>query len=257
MGHRLRRELCSHGYAVVSLKDLLTDEEGTDEKLEEIMLQAFEAHLIVVVYRQRQTQGWYLRLLKRILAHMKLLAKSTIMIEKSTYARAGVILPMQDWNIINKVAELQVYDKSELPYMIADRISKITQKMEQQIYVKKVLRGRIKEDFSTLSQAEHSVEEFLKAYRRTKDRGLLNPIVQYYHPLIEQIAESMVSEVSHGLDIYDLVSAGIFGLLNALDCFDPNKGTKFGAYCLPYIKESISDEIRSWDCMSRLVSLCI
>jgi RNA polymerase sigma factor for flagellar operon FliA len=51
----------------------------------------------------------------------------------------------------------------------------------------------------------------------------------------------------------DLISAGIFGLMDAIDAFDPGRGVKFETYCSPRIRGSILDELRSMDWVPRLV----
>jgi RNA polymerase sigma factor for flagellar operon FliA len=55
------------------------------------------------------------------------------------------------------------------------------------------------------------------------------------------------------VDIEDLMSAGIFGLMDAIDGFDPNRGIKFETYCAPRIRGAILDELRSMDWVPRLV----
>lgn len=143
MGCRLREELLSLGHAAVFFEELLCPDDGSNEKLEEIMLQAFEAHLIVVVYAHRQAQGWYTTLLNKILAHTQFMAKSIVIVEKSIYTQVDEMLTEPDWNRISKVAELHVYDKSELPDTIVARVSTITQKIRQQVYVRYLLAGEI------------------------------------------------------------------------------------------------------------------
>ena len=51
----------------------------------------------------------------------------------------------------------------------------------------------------------------------------------------------------------DLTSAGSFGLLDAIDAFDLDRGVKFATYCSPRIRGAILDELRSMDWVPRLV----
>ncbi|GAI19264.1 unnamed protein product, partial [marine sediment metagenome] len=55
------------------------------------------------------------------------------------------------------------------------------------------------------------------------------------------------------VELDDLISAGTFGLMDAIDAFDPDRGVKFETYCTPRIRGSILDELRSMDWVPRLV----
>ena len=66
-------------------------------------------------------------------------------------------------------------------------------------------------------------------------------------------AERLHSKLPDKVELDDLISAGIFGLMDAIDAFDPERGVKFETYCSPRIKGSILDELRSMDWVPRLV----
>jgi len=55
------------------------------------------------------------------------------------------------------------------------------------------------------------------------------------------------------VDVDDLISAGIFGLMDAVNAFDLGRGVKFETYCVPRIRGAILDELRSMDWVPRLV----
>src|SRR5205814_10515963 len=55
------------------------------------------------------------------------------------------------------------------------------------------------------------------------------------------------------VELDDLMSAGIFGLIDALAAFDLERGVKFETYCAPRIRGAILDELRSMDWVPRLV----
>jgi RNA polymerase sigma factor for flagellar operon FliA len=82
------------------------------------------------------------------------------------------------------------------------------------------------------NQAEHSIEEVLETYVRTKDKNLLSRLIQYYRTLVKNTAERMYSKMPHDVDMDDLISAGMFGLMDALDSFNPDRGVKFEIYCI-------------------------
>ena len=51
----------------------------------------------------------------------------------------------------------------------------------------------------------------------------------------------------------DLISAGVFGLLDAIEAFDLERGVKFETYCVPRIRGAMLDELRTMDWVPRLV----
>jgi RNA polymerase sigma factor for flagellar operon FliA len=55
------------------------------------------------------------------------------------------------------------------------------------------------------------------------------------------------------VDIEDLMSAGLFGLMDAIDAFDLDRNVKFETYCAPRIRGAILDELRAMDWVPRLV----
>jgi RNA polymerase sigma factor for flagellar operon FliA len=56
-----------------------------------------------------------------------------------------------------------------------------------------------------------------------------------------------------GVELDDLVSAGMFGLMDAIDAFDLERGVKFETYCVPRIRGAMLDELRTMDWVPRLV----
>jgi RNA polymerase sigma factor for flagellar operon FliA len=55
------------------------------------------------------------------------------------------------------------------------------------------------------------------------------------------------------VEVDDLVSAGIFGLMDAIDAFDTSRGIKFETYCMQRIRGAMLDELRNMDWVPRLV----
>jgi RNA polymerase sigma factor for flagellar operon FliA len=55
------------------------------------------------------------------------------------------------------------------------------------------------------------------------------------------------------VDVEDLMSAGLFGLMDAIDAFDLERGVKFETYCTQRIRGAIFDELRAMDWVPRLV----
>lgn len=90
-------------------------------------------------------------------------------------------------------------------------------------------------------------------FKQSGDEGLRNTLVENFLPLVRYNAERIGAKLPDEIDNDDLVSAGIFGLLDAIDSFDLGRGVKFETYCAPRIRGAILDELRSMDWVPRLV----
>jgi RNA polymerase sigma factor for flagellar operon FliA len=77
--------------------------------------------------------------------------------------------------------------------------------------------------------------------------------MENYLPSVRYQAERVHTKLPAEVDVEDLVSAGIFGLMDAIDAFDLDRGVKFETYCAPRIRGAILDELRSMDWVPRLV----
>jgi RNA polymerase sigma factor for flagellar operon FliA len=78
-------------------------------------------------------------------------------------------------------------------------------------------------------------------------------LLERYTPLIRYVVERLSVGLPKNVDHDDLMSAGILGLLDAYDKFDPNKGTKFETYAVWRIKGAVLDQLRALDWASRSV----
>jgi RNA polymerase sigma factor for flagellar operon FliA len=66
-------------------------------------------------------------------------------------------------------------------------------------------------------------------------------------PLIKQIAHKMAMRLPATLETHDLINAGVLGLLDAIDKFEPTRGVKFKTYAEVRIRGAILDSLRSLD----------
>ena len=76
-------------------------------------------------------------------------------------------------------------------------------------------------------------------------------LVTRYLPLIKYVVGRMAVTPPTGLDYEDLLSFGVFGLLDAVEKFEPSKGFVFQTYAIPRIRGAILDELRKCDWFSR------
>jgi len=82
---------------------------------------------------------------------------------------------------------------------------------------------------------------------------LRNRLVELYLPLVKYNGERIWARLPEGVELDDLISAGVFGLMDAIDAFDLSRGVKFETYCVPRIRGAMLDELRTMDWVPRLV----
>ncbi len=83
--------------------------------------------------------------------------------------------------------------------------------------------------------------------------SMRNRLVERYMPLVRYNGEKIWQRLPDGVELDDLISAGIFGLMDAIDAFDLDRGVKFETYCVPRVRGAILDELRTMDWVPRLV----
>ena len=90
-------------------------------------------------------------------------------------------------------------------------------------------------------------------YRRAPSDELRNVLLTNYLPVVRYAAERLSAKLPDEVELDDLISAGTFGLLDAIEAFDLERGIKFETYCAPRIRGAILDELRAMDWVPRLV----
>lgn len=98
-----------------------------------------------------------------------------------------------------------------------------------------------------------SLERAWREFKRTGDEDIRNRLIEHYLYLVRYNAERIGSKLPDEVDVDDLMSSGIFGLVDAIDAFDLERGVKFETYCAPRIRGAILDELRNMDWVPRLV----
>ncbi len=83
------------------------------------------------------------------------------------------------------------------------------------------------------------------------NQDLRNRLVEMYLPLVKYNGERIWSRLPEGVELDDLISAGVFGLMDAIDAFDLTRGVKFETYCVPRIRGAMLDELRTMDWVPR------
>ena len=90
-------------------------------------------------------------------------------------------------------------------------------------------------------------------FKKSKSEKLRNVLMENYLHLVRYNAERIHVKLPDEVELDDLMSAGIFGLMDAINAFDLERGVKFETYCAPRIRGAILDELRSMDWVPRLV----
>ncbi|MFM7163356.1 MAG: FliA/WhiG family RNA polymerase sigma factor [Planctomycetaceae bacterium] len=105
-----------------------------------------------------------------------------------------------------------------------------------------------------VTKVERDITEVWLEYKRNQsDKELRNLLIERYLPLVRFNAERVWSKLPDGVDLNDLISAGVFGLMDAIEAFDLSRGVKFETYCVPRIRGAMLDELRTMDWVPRLV----
>ena len=78
-------------------------------------------------------------------------------------------------------------------------------------------------------------------------------LILHYAPLVKYVASRVATGLPASVEQADLVSYGMFGLIDALQKFEPARGNKFETYAIPRIKGAIIDELRAMDWVPRSV----
>jgi RNA polymerase sigma factor for flagellar operon FliA len=97
------------------------------------------------------------------------------------------------------------------------------------------------------------IKDLWAAYKKTPTEKLRNVLMENYLHVVRYNAERVHAKLPDEVELDDLISAGIFGLMDAIDAFDLARGVKFETYCAPRIRGAILDELRSMDWVPRLV----
>ena len=96
-------------------------------------------------------------------------------------------------------------------------------------------------------------EKLWEDYQKNPSAKLREQIIIEYAPLVKVVAGRLSMYLGYNVEYEDLVSYGIFGLIDAIDKFDLNKDVKFETYASLRIRGSILDQIRKMDWIPRTV----
>lgn len=78
-------------------------------------------------------------------------------------------------------------------------------------------------------------------------------IILEYSPMIKYVANRIAMRLPSHIEVDDLISVGVLGLIDAIEKYDPNRGAKFKTYAEFRVRGSILDELRNLDWVPRSV----
>jgi RNA polymerase sigma factor for flagellar operon FliA len=98
-----------------------------------------------------------------------------------------------------------------------------------------------------------AIEQLWAEYKRTGAREARDRLIVHYSPLVKYVAGRVSVGLPQNIEQADLVSYGVFGLIDAIEKFDPGRNIKFETYAIARIKGAIIDELRAIDWVPRSV----
>ncbi len=90
-------------------------------------------------------------------------------------------------------------------------------------------------------------------FKDTGDEDARERLILNYSPLVKYVGGRVSATLPQTVDTADLISYGLFGLIDAIEKYDPGRGIKFETYAIARIKGAIIDELRSMDWVPRSV----
>jgi RNA polymerase sigma factor for flagellar operon FliA len=100
---------------------------------------------------------------------------------------------------------------------------------------------------------DEKVASYWKRYKGKGDLTARNLLLKAYAPFVKSIATRMAIGLPQSVQLDDLVSSGVLGLINAIEKYDTEKGVKFETYATALVRGAILDELRSLDWVPRSV----
>jgi RNA polymerase sigma factor for flagellar operon FliA len=98
-----------------------------------------------------------------------------------------------------------------------------------------------------------SVDALWKEFKATRAGEARERLILHYSPLVKYVAGRVSVGLPSTIEQADLVSYGIFGLIDAIEKFDPERAIKFETYAISRIRGAIIDELRAIDWIPRSV----
>ena len=119
--------------------------------------------------------------------------------------------------------------------------------------MRELLEGRNQGAHLMKNDSRTDLSALWTAYKDNGDEDSREHLILNYSPLVKYVAGRLSTSLPQTVETADLVSYGLFGLIDAIEKFDPERGIKFETYAIARIKGAIIDELRSIDWVPRSV----
>lgn len=108
-------------------------------------------------------------------------------------------------------------------------------------------------DGRTADGVEAGIVALWARYGKRHERALRDRLVLHYAPLVKYVAGRVGTGLPAHVEAADLIQSGIFGLVDAIERFEPERGLKFETYAMQRIRGAILDELRAQDWVPRAI----
>ncbi|MFC7340796.1 RNA polymerase sigma factor WhiG [Saccharopolyspora griseoalba] len=102
-------------------------------------------------------------------------------------------------------------------------------------------------------EVEAGIVALWQAFGQRRDQELRDRLVLHYAPLVKYVAGRVGTGLPSHVEISDLIQSGVFGLVDAIEKFEPERGLKFETYAMQRIRGAILDDLRAQDWVPRSV----
>jgi RNA polymerase sigma factor for flagellar operon FliA len=97
------------------------------------------------------------------------------------------------------------------------------------------------------------LDGYWRRFKESGDQQAREGLILHFSPLVKFVAGRVGVGLPRNVEQADLISYGMFGLIDAIDKFEPERGFKFETYAVNRIKGAILDELRALDWVPRSV----
>ena len=136
---KLRSKLLEWGHKAAFGEDLHCQPQALSNPVDDLILQADSAHLIIMIYGSRGTQT------ERdvLLSNLHFAAKSIVFVENSLFDKINASLTGKDWELMGQVAEVVKYSMRRLSKCTLETVYGRTEELRKQVYARSIKYGRI------------------------------------------------------------------------------------------------------------------
>lgn len=108
-------------------------------------------------------------------------------------------------------------------------------------------------EYAAADDVEGGIAALWQDFAHSPSQEIRDRLVLHYAPLVKYVAGRVGTGLPTHVDVGDLVQSGIFGLVDAIEKFEPERGSRFETYAMQRIRGAILDELRAQDWVPRVV----